>query len=439
MYEFARCPRCNDAVRLPTQSSHWVRCPHCRSEYPVDQVLEQLPPELEVISAPSAVDGAGNSEFEAQRSAEGLVEVDSQFDESVDGAIIPGVQPRPQTIAESGSGVSLVTSNPSIVVNESKAHVRSPETLRAERRKAVARKQRAFSEQMGIVKVALGGVAGLMIGQLILWWLPKPYRTDPMKLAPQLPTPVAFLAPASLRGDVPTLTKDESFPTGIAPESDTPVPAPSTRATVEETPVVNSAADNESAGLHRLVLGQTDAPKFSVDELKEVLKAAREAEDAVDSPDGAALTRAWYAPLCELARCVTVADPKQPNVKAFARATKAFIGKLESQPRKLQSIARFAAVDISDSDYDRKGILLHGKVLEIEAAGSYFQSLVELENRPTPIAVISRTDPRTRSVYAVGDRVTVLGVIISDPRFYLIGYEGQAETVVFGGLPLRHK
>ncbi|MEZ6119419.1 MAG: hypothetical protein R3C28_23020 [Pirellulaceae bacterium] len=54
------------------------------------------------------------------------------------------------------------------------------------------------------VKVVLGGVAGLLIAQMILWWLPGKWRRDPFDLAPQLPASLAFLVPTELRSSAAT-------------------------------------------------------------------------------------------------------------------------------------------------------------------------------------------------------------------------------------------
>ncbi|MCA9198327.1 MAG: hypothetical protein KDA87_12345, partial [Planctomycetales bacterium] len=54
------------------------------------------------------------------------------------------------------------------------------------------------------VKVVLGGVAGLLIAQMILWWLPGQWRRDPFDLAPQLPASLAFLVPTELRSSAAT-------------------------------------------------------------------------------------------------------------------------------------------------------------------------------------------------------------------------------------------
>ena len=55
---------------------------------------------------------------------------------------------------------------------------------------------RRRSATLEFAKIALGGLAGLVIAQAVLWWLPGTWRRDPLGLAPKLPRSVAFLLKA---------------------------------------------------------------------------------------------------------------------------------------------------------------------------------------------------------------------------------------------------
>ena len=50
-----------------------------------------------------------------------------------------------------------------------------------------------------LIKIVAGGIAGLLIAQLALWWLPGDMRRDPFELAPQLPGWLQILLPTELR------------------------------------------------------------------------------------------------------------------------------------------------------------------------------------------------------------------------------------------------
>ncbi len=60
------------------------------------------------------------------------------------------------------------------------------------------------------VKILLGGLAGIVIAQLILWWLPGNLRRDPLGLAPRLPTWLQWLRPADLAATRPALARAAS-------------------------------------------------------------------------------------------------------------------------------------------------------------------------------------------------------------------------------------
>jgi len=68
------------------------------------------------------------------------------------------------------------------------------------KRRAAPRPKKKRSAAMETVKIVLGGIAGLAIAQLILWWNPwKP--TDPFHLAPKLGGAAPWIVPAELRGE----------------------------------------------------------------------------------------------------------------------------------------------------------------------------------------------------------------------------------------------
>jgi len=65
-----------------------------------------------------------------------------------------------------------------------------------------------------------------------------------------------------------------------------------------------------------------------------------------------------------------------------------------------------------------------------------FQSDLALVGDPKRIiAVVSRVDPVAVGAFDVGNRVFIAGVLVHDPDLQLMGYQGEADPVVFGGLP----
>jgi hypothetical protein len=135
------------------------------------------------------------------------------------------------------------------------ANVFSPSIARST---AAPRRSKPARASVGgeLVKIVLGGIAGLLIAQAILWWLPRDWRKDPLGLAPKLPDYLAFLAPEDLRGTPAlrpgTLPMDDgrealpSFsPDGQGGESGFPFfPAPRSDDTNSSEPVVDEETDD---------------------------------------------------------------------------------------------------------------------------------------------------------------------------------------------------
>ena len=125
------CPRCGDKVSVPAAASPsaLVECPLCCEQYYLSDALIQLPPMLKVVGAAAAA--TSESEYTLAEPATAGIQP-GVFDTS--GGEAATIAPRPQL---------RTVSRP-----------RPPE-------------KSAVGE---IIKVVLGGVAGLAVGLLVLWW-----------------------------------------------------------------------------------------------------------------------------------------------------------------------------------------------------------------------------------------------------------------------------
>lgn len=400
MLEIVRCCRCNEAVRLPeSMNAIWVRCPLCGADYPLDQVTTQMPPALEAIPQPSLY-ASPDSNAPTAKSGELLV---------------PPIDPK--------------------VVLEEKApthRVPSPSQLHAERKKMPPTRKKSGSAGASFAKVALGGIAGLFIGQLILWWLPADVRSDPLELAPRLPSAVAFLAPESFRD--PSSRHFDEGPTISDADFEANTNTELRDTTTTPIPPVTSTETSD------VVVGLADAPKIRMPELRNRLREAETAnanlvkEKAWTSES----VGTWYRSLSELAYCVTFGDMSEPNITKFAMDTKNFLRVIASDSGKIEAIGKTAAATINSAANHRKGVLVTGQVNRIVPAGDLFQTDLTLAGEPgTKVSVISRIDPREARTYTLDDHVLILGVVITDPSLYLLGYQGTAEPAVLGGMPIK--
>ena len=152
-----QCPRCRDEVRVPQQASaeSRVRCPLCQEEFLLREVLAQLPPLLELLDAPIA--GAGESGAAAESLSDKVWDSAGQ----VGGGFSFGESSAAGTSFGAGAG-----------------------TIRATPRA----KRREQNPVVEIAKMAGGGLAGLILAQLILWWIPGNF--SPARKSIHAPPPV---------------------------------------------------------------------------------------------------------------------------------------------------------------------------------------------------------------------------------------------------------
>ena len=128
----------------------------------------------------------------------------------------------------------------------------------------------------------------------------------------------------------------------------------------------------------------------------------------------------------------------EPNITHFATDAKNFLHVVASDSRKLAVIGNTAAATLNHAANHRKGILVTGKVSRIMPAGELFQTDLALAGeREMKVSVLSRVDPRATRTYHLDDQVLILGVVITDPSLYLLGYRGTAELALLGGLPIK--
>lgn len=173
------CPKCGDSVALPGRASRLavVRCPLCQERFPLGEVLDKLPPALIVVDDP----GAAAPEAAADAVLEGFAASARQG--TADGG---GFAP-----------LSIETAT-------------APATAAPRgRRPPVRAKRKPKNPVVEGIKIVLGGVAGLAIAQVILWWVgssqawPK-QRADMFALAPKVARFVPWIVPERYRGGQPT-------------------------------------------------------------------------------------------------------------------------------------------------------------------------------------------------------------------------------------------
>lgn len=178
------CPKCSESVSLPTGASPQaeVECPLCQESYELSEALAAAPPTLKVLNDPGA---------EELR----LAPADQ-----------PAAISAPTGAAGGGPGINI---NATVAPSTSASAVSGA----SGRRGAPGGKRKRKNPVIEMVKIVLGGIAGLVIAQLLLWWMPfQGLRRDPLMLAPKVSRYAPWIVPSQFREAGSTV--DRSQPSG---------------------------------------------------------------------------------------------------------------------------------------------------------------------------------------------------------------------------------
>ena len=180
----SQCPKCHDDVVVPATASEKARvqCPLCREEFELSELFDQLPPALVVLDDPEPL-----ASPTAPEAKDGF-----QLADTASGAG-PAVAFKPDGVSTDGP---------------------SPAGKTSARRRPSSRPQRKQSSPMKeMIKVFLGGIVGLVIAQLILWWWPGDLsnrKRDFLKIAPSVGKVIPFIVPDYLMGKTDTSGNGET-------------------------------------------------------------------------------------------------------------------------------------------------------------------------------------------------------------------------------------
>jgi len=474
-----KSPRCDETVTLPaglTPESK-VRCPFTKEEFLVSEILDQLPPLLEVVDGPQPDASAGPYAALIGAPAAAVADTSERAEERSGGEGLFsgfGAAKGDEGDGESAPSFSLGGDDDEGGV----ATAATTETAtKAKTRPAPRKKKAPKNAVVEIAKIVGGGVLGLFIAMMIIWW---GMRTDPLELAPSLPGFLRFLAPAHLRdgtggddkkGDDPAAANEKdtkSKPSG-APRGNpqnhrtgggTSNRSPQTIPNRRDSGPAGDSGDSGIADAFRQNLEKANKPKpsspsftgpdsgpngklFSARELGEALEVAATRNMAYDNsaalPQDARLPimQDFYRSLATLGHRITFVDVTDKQAPSRRDAIAVMLREFANDPSKLAVIGKAAPGWISNPDRrpGNRGVVLAGAVAAVQREEPLFRTDIQLTGSDATVSVYSKKDPL--DFYSMGDRLVMLGAIIEEPARNLPGYKGKAERVVFGGLPVK--
>ena len=422
------CPICKEPVRVPNRSVNTrLHCPICNNEFDSNELEPLLPtelPELGVVESAPVKASADDRPLLAELH------------------YVPPKQ-EPQRASRNTDTDIVAVTTPRVSTSLSKN--------RRARERIVPSNDLRLSRE--IFKIGLGGLAGLCIAQLILWWLPGEMKRDPLNMAARLPESIAFLAPESLRSkksltdslatqeDEDKLMKDAAvepatFTQGDRAESLEKSDATSSSQTKKMTASATDSQEHSSST--EKAEEEESQVTFETRKVATELERAREDFDKFvsatdDTKNGKAV--ALYKQLCRLSYAVTYANPESAGIDETAEECTTFVRNLTADVATRKKLGATAPRWAASKRRTVHGIFLGGRVIEINEEGSLFHTVVEVYNRDKDSMVVaSRIDPRknSRTTYTVGDEIVVLGTLVANPN-----ESKSQEQIVWGGLAVR--
>ena len=433
----AKCPHCQDEVRVPSvHIESIVQCPLCKEEYSLKEVMKSLPPALIVVEQ-AGVSG------------------DAIIGSSV-------VVPREGEAAEAAEPAAPFkfedTSQPS---DDDKPRPAAPPAVVTSSRR---RKEKSAAGEL--LKVIFGGVVGVAIAQLILWWLPGKWSKDPFDFGPKAAKYVPWIVPerwSRADGESNDSSNNDNTRSGFTledlrrklreheaqngkDEPQTPggggafsAGANAKKGKASRDDQKSSKADSKDSGNSSTDdlssnLGFRKAPKYSADAVTNAWRVARSANNEWTNDD--LHDQRLFEAMANLAERMTFIDMKDPGIGAPTENTRRLLKEISQSPKRLTAITNRAPAWLNEIQRGTEGIFLYGRIESIKKDDLYYETRLDVYSEPKrQLTVVSVVDPAKGNLKK-GQSVIILGTIVESPQKKLVGFSGSQSFVVFGGYPL---
>jgi len=311
---------------------------------------------------------------------------------------------------------------------------------------------------MEMVKIVLGGVVGIGLAIVAIWWIAK---NDPFTLGPTVSKYVPQIVPKQFHAksdkkDVSEVPPplDNNPPEKIKPQPPKIVTTPPEKNGSDvdnkfenilnnKEPMDKPADPNDPLAVVDPLAPNPNPPvenpppaeeakKYSGAELQKELQtamAALEAYDQRDKEDKPAqqrLAMELFAAAGPVGFVAAQVDPRDADVEAVMPAVKEYLANVTKGKTSLLGYLSALRIDAGD------GIVCPGTVKNFKAVGDMFETELELSLRtgPKTLTILSRDNPQ--DIAEVDERIVVLGAVVREPK-KIKGYRGAAETVILSG------
>lgn len=414
---FAACPRCKDEISVPlgVRPSARVRCPLCREEMLLSEVLDRLPPMLEVLDAADAAPAWQSAGETVYSPSDYAADDHSEYAPAKDDAM--------------GGMVAAATATAPIVGASTRIRERKQPSIVGE-----------------MVKIVLGGVVGIVMALGVLWWL---LDRDPLKLGPTVAAYVPQVVPEKFQGkpidkpanpgvrpstdvtpSVPNNKPNNNTPPSKTQNFETPVTPPGGESPFTQAFNKNKPPEEDPTTVQKPEAGPTAfelTEQFGlVERANEEFKEGATLSAAERRQLGSNLYDAFADTGAKLA-AANLADADIAQGLAFGQN----VLKQAHAGTPVPVLAFFAGQRL-DTGEDQAGVAIPAEVTDFKSAGKWFEMTVHmLPKKEREIVVVFKTNPQDQA--KIGDKVLVLGSLEKTPS-NLPGYKGEAAEVVKGGM-----
>jgi hypothetical protein len=473
-------------VSLPAAASPaaWVRCPLCRSEYRLHDALDFVPPALEIILPPRqssdshhAVPAVAAVPLRAPGAMAGAPQIPDLLTE-------PGresaTQPQ-QDLIEGGDEYQLQPAEPDPMPPPLRTPVaKTPSAAAPANQAATAtenldepwlnadaantkhgsrRRKKPKNPLVEIIKIAVGGLAGLAIGNAILFW---GLKIDLLDLKKHLPD---FMIPDGLRSADPTSNNETpqrpiasarpaaepEFLAGGNQQARNGVPTsiaaapfesavPSESATRPKLPPLVEPEPAKPAASTEAEVGPKCEASFTLADVTQAMHTATDAAKTLDDAEISAaekpdeyknLRKQYYIALAKLAETVTLVRPQADDGQIARDGAAALVQNLANTRVKMEDLGTLSAAWRKlDHPQDSSGIVFFGELEQVETLEKQFRLIVKPIGLDTAIPIYSSSKPEQ----SPGGLVAVMGLIVQNPQTELRHFSGPGDPTIWAGV-----